>query len=85
MAYNVRNFLLKYCTTEEKKEYIDYTRGDKTQDKWLEKALMQREKLILELPICLCGESININEYGICKCSSNHYGYNVILGIIENS
>lgn len=84
MANIVRKFLLEYCDDKEHIEYDEYISGDKTKSGWVEKALRQREKLIMCLPECDCGSSINIFENGKCYCSNSHPGYKKILGIIQD-
>ena len=82
---NIRSFLLEKSSVDEKKEYVSWINGDKSKDTWIEKALEQREKIILQLPECsICQKSINIYETGKCCCYDKHEGYDVIYNIITS-
>ena len=81
----IKNFILLYCNEDEKKEYFDYIKGDKNKDSWIEKALIQREKIIIAQPICTrCSMSINIYENGYCYCINKHNCYDEITNIINS-
>ena len=92
MAGLVRQYLTQDLNDDEKKTYINYIKGDKNSTDWIEKSIIRREPLLLLELQCItfidnevqCGEWVNINEYGVCKCNAGHLCYNVVLPIIKN-
>lgn len=82
----IKSFLLRNCTIDEKHDYISWINGNKTHQSWIEKALEQREKIILLQPSCniceILNSPINIYETGYCRCLKNHNCEKVILDII---
>ena len=87
---NVRKYITQNFTDSEHKSYLKYINGDETAVDWIEKGNQMREPLLLMELQCteqvggnVCGNWINIDENGVCKCSKNHICTKIVLDSIK--
>ena len=87
---DIRKYLTKDFSQEEKQSYLNYINGDQRDDLWVEKGLEKRDVLINHTILCdkngresICGKYVNIYENGECKCPSGHDCCDIVSNIIH--
>lgn len=85
MASKVRAYLTQDLSYDEKVSYFEYITGDEDSTEWIPKVSDRRDKLIYMELKCTCGKYINFRETGVCKCSSGHKCYNIVLEAIDKN
>jgi hypothetical protein len=90
-ATMVRTYITQDFDEKDKNSYLAYIKGDEKSTRWIQKALLRREPLLLLELKCniktpdgsLCNGWIDIKETGICKCSYSHYCYEPVIKAID--
>lgn len=85
-AKRCRQYLTQDLSNNEKKSYLEYINGDESQTKWIEKANIRREPILLaSLDCTTCQSPVSMRANGICRCTNGHECYDIILDFIDSN